>query len=387
MRTIFIFFGLFSAFSPANGAESLLSIYDRTANLITKNFYDRTFRGLDWSRLVHESRSRLKATNSDQKLKKEINTLLANLGASHTHFFSRSDQEYWALKNIFSGEIDANATNQIGAWFEQSSDQKWFVRNVFPGSPAEKAGLLSGDEVSSSAKTPFQPIDVFARTSSVQLAAKSLSSGAFRAIRVSPKKESFQRTMLNATQQSFKLFSVGNTRVAYFHLWAGTHDLFRDALRDAALKANEAADYFILDLRDGFGGAYPAFLDPFYNHDSEGKKISPVYTKPMIVLINQNVRSGKEWIANILQSTNRATLIGSQTKGYFLAGQLFEIVPKRFALFLAVATPPADAPKLEANGVRPDITVDAELAYSQGRDRILERAISYIREQGDLIRN
>lgn len=139
--------------------------------------------------------------------------------------------------------------------------------------------------------------------------------------------------------------------------------------------ASEKSDVFILDLRDGFGGAYPEYIEPFFKQGSK----EAIYAKPLIVLINDGVRSGKEWISYLLKQTKRGTLIGSRTKGYFLAAQTFEIEPHRFMLYLAVKEDPS-MPKLEHNGVEPDIEVQTSLPYSAGADPVLERAIQFIEQ-------
>jgi C-terminal processing protease CtpA/Prc len=96
----------------------------------------------------------------------------------------------------------------------------------------------------------------------------------------------------------------------------------------------------------------------------------------MVILIKDGVRSGKEWISDILKQSHRATLIGEPTKGYFLAAKLFQIVPGRFDLYLATAKGPG--PDLEGHGVPPDIEVPATLPYSAGSDPQLQRGLNLL---------
>ena len=331
---------------------------------------------MDWPSLVQHHRSKITPASSDEHLELVLNELLATLKASHTEFVSSSDQEYWALKSIFSGRIDGAPTRQIGAWFTQL-DGKWFVKNVFAEGPAAKAGLLPGDEVLDANGKPFYPVDSFSSDAIQTLSIKRSKNGNPIQVKVRPKRESFQRSMLQASKKSFKISDLDGKRIAYFHLWSGTHEAFKKALKDAATKAAKKSDVFILDLRDGFGGASPEYLEPFIQKaDGSGA----IYDKPLVVLINDGVRSGKEWITYILKETKRATLIGSRTKGYFLAGMPFEIRRGRFMLYLAVNEDPS-MPKLEGNGVSPDIEVPFDLPYSEGRDAILESALQHIRTQ------
>lgn len=374
-----IFFGLILLiFSRASaGQPNQLATFDKATRLVTEHFYDQTFRGLDWSGLVQHHRSKITSTSSDEHLERVLNELLATLKASHTEFVSSSDQEYWALKSIFSGRIDGAPIRQIGAWFT-CLDEKWFVKNVFVGGPAMRAGLLPGDEILSANGKPFYPVDSFSNDSTQTLSIKRFASGNPIQIKVRPNRESFQRSMLRASKQSFKILDLDGKRIAYFHLWSGTNEAFKSALKAAATKAAKKSDVFILDLRDGFGGASPEYLEPFIQ---KANGSGAIYDKPLIALINDGVRSGKEWITYVLKETKRVTLIGSRTKGYFLAGMPFEIRRGRFLLYLAVKEDPS-MPKLEGNGVFPDIEVPFDLPYSEGRDPVLEEAIHFIETIG-----
>src|SRR5438270_6071082 len=75
-----------------------LGIYDETADLVTKNFYDQSFRGLSWAKMVAAYRRELMGPIDEEGLKKSINKLVAELHSSHTEFLSDTDQEYWGLE-------------------------------------------------------------------------------------------------------------------------------------------------------------------------------------------------------------------------------------------------------------------------------------------------
>jgi carboxyl-terminal processing protease len=375
---LFLLSVLFLSLNAKTTFADALSIFDQTTETVTKNFYDQSFRGLPWPDLVKDARKKLSANSYDQELEKVINDLLLKLHASHTEFVSSADQEYWALESVFSFTVDGKPIYQIGAWFKQDlKSKKWFVRDVFEGSQADLARFKVGDEILSVNGHPFEPVNSFnhsARTISVQI--KRSKKSAPHTLLVASLHESFQRTMLKASIASYRVEEICGKKIAYFHLWAGTNDESMEALADVAKKAAGTSDAFILDLRDGFGGAYPAYLNPFFDHDDERKKISIVYDKPMIGLINDGVRSGKEWVADVLKKTKRATLVGTQTKGYFLAAKVFPIVEGKFDLYLAIAKGPG--PDLEGNGVKPDVEVSFTSQYSAGVDPQLTRALQIL---------
>lgn len=353
-----------------------LEIYDETTAIVTAKFYDRTFRGLPWEKMVATAREELDATSDDKKLAETINDLLGSLDASHTKFLSASDQEYWVLNAVFSREIEGAPLAQIGAWFV-AIDGMWFIKNIVAASPAAKAGLLAGDEVVSANGRPFEPVRSFAGSAGrpVQLSYRRSRNGPERLVAVTPEVRGFQSSFLAATVASRAIFPLGKKRIGYFHLWAGTHPRFQEALAKAVEDFRTGTDAMILDLRDGFGGCAPAWLNPFFDHDEEGRPISQLYAKPLAILINGGTRSGKEWLAHILKQKKRGALMGSRTAGSFLAGQPFEIRPGRCLLFLAVSGNGPAGVDLEQKGVAPDISVAFELPYSAGKDPQLDAAL------------
>jgi carboxyl-terminal processing protease len=371
---IFLILNFFNFSNAATRYPDPLQIFEKTVNIVKQDFYDPTFRGVDWNYWVEEHRSKLSSRSTENELKDNLNNLLSVLKASHTEFLSDSDQEYWAIKSVFSGDLNGYPVWQIGAWFEKIGQEHWFVRNVFFGSPAHEAGIVPGDEVMEADGEPFHPIKSFRNGGPVRLAIERVSNQKIIQILVTPVLESTQRAMLRGSNASFRIFPEGKKRVAYYHLWAGTHDEFKESLKNAVYRAR-VADVFILDLRDGFGGAYPEYLEPFFPKDNQ----PAVYDKPLIVLINDGVRSGKEWLAHILKQTRRAVLFGTKTKGYFLNGKPYDIWPDRYLLYLAVGEDPK-MPKLEGVGVPPDYNVHYSYPYSEGRDPVLEAAIKFSRK-------
>lgn len=143
-------------------------IYDKTVEITSKNFYDQTFRGLNWSELTQTYRNRISDQSSLNELKVVLNELLGNLKASHTKFLTADNQDYHALQSIFSRRIDGGRIFQCGEWYKQIG-HKWFIQNVLANSPMAKAGLISGDEIVSVDGKPFEEIKSCDTSSSVEI--------------------------------------------------------------------------------------------------------------------------------------------------------------------------------------------------------------------------
>ena len=95
--------------------------------------------------------------------------------------------------------------------------------------------------------------------------------------------------------------------------------------------------------------------------------------KPVVVLINDGSRSGKEVLAYLFKKTGRGLLIGERTAGYATGGRKREISPDSF-LYYAVGDMLIDGKRLEGVGVEPDIEVPFDIRFAAGKDVQLERA-------------
>ncbi len=87
-----------------------------------------------------------------------INAMLAELGASHTHYYTPEDPAYYQLADIFSGALERRGLERVFpqgevtypgiGTFTQADDQgRTFITGVIEGAPAHQAGLLVGDEI------------------------------------------------------------------------------------------------------------------------------------------------------------------------------------------------------------------------------------------------
>jgi carboxyl-terminal processing protease len=141
----------------------------------------------------------------------------------------------------------------------------------------------------------------------------------------------------------------------------------------------------IIDLRHGFGGSPPIeYIDPFLRTELRGVRIESVlrsgrsssalaYAGPVIVLINNQARSGKELLAWYFQKSGRAVLLGERTAGSVSGGRTRRISEESM-LYYCVAMIAVDGKRLEGVGVEPDIEVPFDIRFAAGNDVQLERA-------------
>ena len=328
-----------------------------------------------------------------------INDFLAELGVSHTRFYDDRSLAFYLFRSMFTTRaLDDPPVRHIGIQHATVGGAH-VVRELLHGYPAARAGLRRGDillqangEAYAHARVinpPGGTVDLLFRR-----------NDAIRRVAVETVHENPNRSFHDAMLNSAATFRVAGRDVGYVHLWSGTHPRILRSFTALMRDRFAGHDAMVLDLRGGYGGAWYDYLDPFFPdrtgyyrfavHDRHGRsehraepKTNPHhFAGPMVVLINEGTRSGKEALAYQFKATGRAPLIGATTRGAFLAGRaIFTDPAKPYFLFLAAAEPRLDGNRLEGRGVDPDIAVAYPLDRSSATDPQLAAALGEIARQ------
>ena len=161
------------------------------------------------------------------------------------------------------------------------------------------------------------------------------------------------------------------------HIWSYARYQYQELL-ERLLTSGELkdADALVWDLRDGWGGADPGYLDIFNprsptmtltERSGEHETVNGRWRKPVVLLINGGTRSGKEVLAYGFRKYGYGKVVGTRSAGAVLAGRAF-LMSNGSLLLLAVADVSVDGERLEGRGVAPDITVAFDVRYAQGQD-------------------
>lgn len=359
--------------------DHALKSFDRAAQLVKDNYFDKAQTGPGWDKLVGHYRQELvQAKSGPAALDRALASLFAELKSSQLKYVASGEQDYWAWRSIFYGWDEARFRH-AGAWFERRGG-KWFVRHVFAGSPAAKAGLMRGDEILTVQGKPLEPVASFTRLGAgekAEIAFKRNPWSAPAKVSLDTVVESYGETLLKDMQAGQSLNTVEGVRVAYVALPSATDDRFRAELQRAAVTAESQADAMVLDLRNAFGGGDLTYLEAFF-----GDKAKPLYSKPLVVLVNENTRHGKEWLAWLVQKRKRGVLVGARTAGALRPAQMLEITPRLDGIVIPVGDLDAPGAELEGSGVKPDEEVEDTLMYAAGGDPQLTVAMKRARILG-----
>jgi carboxyl-terminal processing protease len=378
------FFSLFIALvaiSPLARAETdaarSAAVFDEVWQTVRDRFYDRELHGLDWDAIGDRYRPLAAAAPNERDRAAVINRMLAELQASHTGYYTPEDAAYYDLADIFSRSLRRQlgsafpdgkvAYTGIGI-FTRDLDGKTFVSGVWNGLPADKAGLRVGE--------PFSPVGSFADKSGhkVTLTFRRARDAVPQAVAVTPERIEPNVAFLDAMHASTKVIERGGVRIGYIHVWSYARDDYQELLaQQVSTGPLKDADALIWDLRDGWGGAVPDYLDIF--NARAPTMITAKWRKPAALLINGGTRSGKEVLAYGFKKYGYGPVIGTRTAGALLAARAF-LIAGGGLLLLPVEDVEVDGERLEGRGVTPTIEVPFELPYAAGADPQLERAVA-----------
>lgn len=385
--------------APAPGKPAANAL-EEVASIVEQSFYSAArLKQVGWTAALARARASYARASDAAARTSALRELLAALGTSHTALYPRDDPGYWALASIFEPALPRLCAKErlpelpvtrddIGVFWKQVGGE-WFVAGVYAGGPAAKAGLKVGDQVLTAEGRPFSPVQSLAGKAGkpVALRVKRARDGAPLALEVTPRATRPQEEFRQASAESFRIVDHRGKRIAYVHVWAWTGSEIQQALLEMIARANaQAADGFILDLRDGWGGAWTHYLSVFFrdapvlesiNREGKSQAFDYQIRKPAVLLINGGTRSGKETIAYGAKKHNLARLVGERTAGAVTFGQPF-CLSDGSLLLLAVADARVDGERLEGRGVSPDIEVPFDIRYSDGRDPQLDRALEVL---------
>ena len=376
------------------GAQDRLALFNEICDTVAANFYSAEKITTVFEPARPNWQKKISTVSSQKEFAQLVNGLLATLKTSHTNYFTINDPAYYQIASIF------HRIPQIRQLFGDEEilypsigvltgkiDDSIFVRSVLSGGPADSAGVLLGDQILAVNGKPYDGISSFAElvNRNVALQLQRTPNKPPITIQVIPKLVNPSQEFLDAQYASVRIIERDRRKLGYIHIWSYAGQDYQTAFEAAiSFGALKDADALIWDLRDGWGGASPAYLNvfnrkvPVYTRlDRDGKEFhwDSQWRKPVVMLVNEGVRSGKEILAYGFRKHQLGTIVGERTAGAVTAGRLFVLSDKSI-LYLAVSAAKIDGEILEGKGVKPDIEVEMDIRYLAGQDRQLEEAIS-----------
>lgn len=280
----------------------------------------------------------------------------------------------------------------IGAYVRMRDDGKLEIAGIIPGTPAEEAGLRSGDRVLA---VNGESIIGYGIYEAIALIRGPAGTPVTLLIERPGEEETFEVTIIRARIEiplvQAKMLE-GN--IAYIQLTdfsATASRQMRESLADLLARNPKG---LILDLRNNPGGwldqaleVADLFLDRgviLIERTKEGEEVfrsrdgGPAESIPLVVLVNGGSASASEIVAGAIQDRGRGILIGEPTVGKGSVQRPYRLRDgSELRVTIAHWFTPNDR-AISGQGLTPDIEVPWPEDAGPDEDPQLDRAVEYL---------
>ncbi len=339
-----------------------------------------------WNTINEKSPNRDKVSDQD-RVYGAISGLVGSLNDPYSVFFSPDEAK------AFQDEIAGNFT---GVGMEVGEKNKILtVIAPLKNTPAEKAGIQSGDQILKIDKTITSGLSVDKAVKLIRgEAGTSVTLTIFREGFKEPKEFKIIRAVINIPTLDSELRPDGVFVIKLYSFSANSADLFRDAIKTFV---NSGSNKLILDLRGNPGGYLDAAVDisswflpggkVVVTEDYGGSEKPKVFRSrgynlfnddlKFIILINGGSASASEIVAGAMQDQGKAKLVGEQSFG---KGSVQEVIDITKDTLLKITVAKWLTPKghlIHEIGLTPDYKVpmtrkDVENKQDPQMDKALE---------------
>ena len=315
-----------------------------------------------------------------------ISGMMNALGDEHSTYMD--PKTYAEANSSLAGEYEG-----IGAYVDTTT-QYLTITSPMPGSPAERAGLLSGDQI-----VAIDGVDMtgtsaeVARTKVLGPANTTVHLTVVRKGEQKPLEFDVMREKITMKSSTGKMLDNGIAYIQITTFGEKTTPELLDTLKELMAQKPKG---IILDLRNNGGGYLQTAVevgsqfigDGVVLYEEYGDKTRTTYkvlpggmatdTKiPMVVLINEGSASASEIVAGALQDTGRAKLVGVTSYGKGSVQNWIPLSGDNGAVRITIAkwlTPKGHT--IHKIGLTPDVFVQrTEEDYKAKRDPQLDTAV------------
>jgi C-terminal peptidase prc len=379
--------------------EDRVKVFDQVWRAIYDNYYDKSFRGVDWRQQREVFRPQIESAASSAEFYRLLRQMIGKLGDAHTRIYAPEDGfDRYRPAGLTVGLVVRRIEGRpIVTWVEPDSEAaKFGIRPGFAvsevdGEPVEKVLRRMRTDIGESSTATALELQSFDRIfygpRDVPVAVTFVDEeGRRKSFSLTRRYSEFQRRV-TARQLPYK--------IGYIELTGFGPEIERDF--DAAMQQMQGTRGLILDLRNNGGGfvtTVTQIASYFFTDETDlgefitrfgrsthrrTRALRNVYRAPLIVLVSSRSASGSEIFAAAMQEQKRGVILGTNptTCGCLLGvsrtlrlsdGGKLNISDTDYRTALGR--------RIEGLGVRPDRQVELRIAdLMAGRDRTLEEAV------------
>jgi len=399
---------------PSTSSEWKLQALDAVWSTVNEKYYDPKLNGVDWKAARVKYENRILAAASDDEYWELLDKMTGELKDSHTRVHGPKQVQ----------QLQNQESQSLGVGLIELGDAL-VVSSVHPESDAWWAGARAGMTIATidgeAALARYRRLLGEVRESSTPWArtrgaVRKISAGEVGSavsmtfvrqdgseIRATIKRRKFRNppelvSRVLPSGFGYVRFSgfVGSLEGGVVSAIAGMKDApgmivdLRNNGGGSLAMANNLGNQFLAAKARGpkiltrTGKPITVAFIPLMKLDTELDGIgSNAFSKPLVILTNENSASASEVLASTLQDLGRATVVGQRSCGCLLGYLGYADLPGGGQLAyseLGFVTPKGK--RIEGEGVVPDIEI--KLAREDmvfGRDRTLEAAVAYLQQK------
>lgn len=339
-------------------------------NYILENYYDKA----DKNKLVNGA----------------ISGMLDSLGDDYSELIEQDGNSTFYIN--LEGNYDG-----IGIEIYNNDDNNIVVLGVIDDSPAEKAGLQSGDIIKQIDETSMINKNVKELTKYVQTNKQDKytviieRNGQEQTIDI-------ERSNITIKSVSSKIIEKSGKKIGYIYISVfanATSEQFKKALTELEQKN---IDSLIIDVRNNSGGHLStavSIVSNFLNNDKviyqikKNNKTKKYYSKgnvtktyPIVVLQNHNSASASELLSSALKESYGATVVGNISYGKGTVQEMVQLSNGDSYKFTTKEWLTPTGNSINKKGVQPDIDITLSTQYSENpsddTDNQLQAAINHL---------
>ncbi len=358
--------------------------------LVNEGYYDpERLDEIQWKKIRQKTLQ--KQIETSDEAYSAIEDMLRPLEDPFTRILRPKDYELLKTSN-FGSEINGVGL-QLG---EDEMTKEIQVISTLAGSPAEEAGIISGDRIDKVDGISCSELGLANTASKLRGESGTKVLVQIKSMSDETKEIDLERRSVDLRPVRTKRLRDDSHTIGYLRITQFSESVpkrIEEALQELKDKEVEG---IILDLRNNSGGLVSsgiAVADSFLSEqpivetkDRNGIKDAIISQKntffdgPMVTLVNKGTASASEILAGSLQDNKRSTLMGEQTYGKGLI-QSLKSLGEESGIAITVAsylTPQGN--NIQGKGITPDKTLDLPEArdYGNSEDKWVKNAEIYL---------
>ncbi len=393
----------FSAYQQLSRSERFRAGFDAAWRMLRDAWYDENYGNHDWDQIRHKYRDTASRARDMNEFGRVVTLMLGELNGSHLGFYPSSDL---GSHSTSSGQWSIT-TAHLGVRFDQTHKGPGLkIKDVIEGGPAADTGsLLSVGEIilaidGTKVKSGMDLTRVLNGRSNrtIELTVKTTGQkSSERSVLIRPTSYSRIRSLLHDTWQddNREMVARKDKKIGYLHIQGMNWSSFLEFEREL-FDVGYEKDGLIIDVRDNSGGSTTDHLltaltqpehaitvprggSPGY---PQSRRVYATWSKPIVVLCNQNSYSNAEIFSHAIKNLGRGRLVGVPTAGGVISTRSASVMDVgRIRVPYRGWYVKSTGEDMELNGAKPNVVVWPQPAeIPNGIDRQLMKAVSVLQE-------